>query len=71
MNNPHSGNVVTAGFSSVEQQANPASFWSTVRTDVRRFREEDNSIRAVIRGLLPQGFQALFVYWIFVGLLNE
>jgi serine O-acetyltransferase len=43
----------------------PAPFWSTVQADVARFREEDDSVRAVISGLLSQGFQALFVYRIF------
>ena len=43
----------------------PAPFWSTVRADIGRFREEENSARALIRGLLSQGFQALFVYRIF------
>jgi len=40
----------------------PAPFWSTVRADVARFREEDDSVRTLIRGLLSQGFQALIVY---------
>lgn len=49
----------------VEQLTKPTPFWSTVRADLARFREEDNSPRTVIRGLLSQGFQALFVYRIF------
>jgi serine O-acetyltransferase len=65
MNNLHSKNIAARGFFSVEQQVKPAPFWSTVRADVRRFREEDNNLRTVIRGLLSQGFQALFVYRIF------
>lgn len=40
-------------------------FWSTVQADITRFREEDGSLRTVVRGLLSQGFQALFVYRIF------
>lgn len=49
----------------VEQRTKPAPFWSSVRADIARFREEDDSMRALIRGLLSQGFQALFVYRIF------
>lgn len=37
-------------------------FWRTVQADVRRLREEDVGARALVRGLLSQGFQALFVY---------
>ncbi len=40
-------------------------FWSTIRADLARFQEEDGSLRALIRGLLSQGFQALFMYRIF------
>jgi serine O-acetyltransferase len=43
----------------------PAPFWSTVWADIGRFREEEDSVRALIRGLLSQGFQALLVYRIF------
>jgi serine O-acetyltransferase len=43
----------------------PAPFWSTVWADIGRFREEDDSLRTLIRGLLSQGFQALLVYRIF------
>jgi serine O-acetyltransferase len=43
----------------------PVPFWSTVRADVNRLRDEDNSVRTLIRGLLSQGFQALIVYRIF------
>lgn len=43
----------------------PAPFWSTVQADIHRFSEEDNSVRGLIRGLLSQGFQAVFVYRIF------
>jgi hypothetical protein len=43
----------------------PAPFWSTVQADIHRFSEEDNSARCLIRGLLSQGFQAVFVYRIF------
>jgi len=43
----------------------PAPFWSIVQADIERFREEDGSLRTLIRGLLSQGFQALFVYRFF------
>ena len=49
----------------VQQQSVPSPFWSTVRADIHRFREEDSGTRALVRGLLSQGFQALFVYRIF------
>jgi serine O-acetyltransferase len=42
-----------------------APFWSTIWADVNRLREEDDSVRTLIRGLLSQGFQALLVYRIF------
>ena len=38
------------------------SFWAIVRADIARFREEGPGLRPVVRGLLSQGFQALFVY---------
>jgi serine O-acetyltransferase len=44
------------------RKVRPAPFWSTVRADISRFQEEDDSIRTLIRGLLSQGFQALIVY---------
>jgi serine O-acetyltransferase len=47
------------------RKVKPAPFWSTVRADVGRFREEDDSVRTLVRGLLSQGFQALFVHRIF------
>ncbi len=47
------------------QRARPAPFFATVHADIGRFREEEDSLRAVIRGLCSQGFQALFVYRIF------
>jgi serine O-acetyltransferase len=42
-----------------------ASFWAIVRTDIARFREEGPGLRSIVRGLLSQGFQALFVYRVF------
>lgn len=69
MKNPGGLNTEGAGprapvvsFSPGEQRMKPAPFWSTVRADVARFQEEDRSLRALVRGLLSQGFQALFVY---------
>jgi len=46
-------------------QHKSAPFWSTIQADIARFREEDRGIRVLIRGLLSQGFQALFVYRVF------
>lgn len=46
----------------VQQRINRMPFWSTVHADVRRFREAERSVRCLFRGLLSQGFQALFVY---------
>ena len=43
----------------------PMEFWSVVRADLSRFHEEGPGLRPVVRGLLSQGFQALFVYRIF------
>ena len=42
-----------------------ATLWASVRADIARFREEGPGLRPVVRGLLSQGFQALFVYRIF------
>lgn len=50
---------------SMTHQHRPTPFWSTVRADIARFQEEKRSQRILIRGLLSQGFQALFVYRIF------
>jgi len=36
-----------------------------VRADIARFREEGPGLRPVVRGVLSQGFQALFVYRVF------
>jgi serine O-acetyltransferase len=46
-------------------QMQPVSFWTMVRADIARFREEAPGLRPVVRGLLSQGFQALFVYRVF------
>lgn len=43
----------------------PVPFWSTVRADVARLGEEDNSLRGLVRGLLSQGFLAVLVYRFF------
>ncbi len=48
-----------------ERKRSAAPFWSTVYADCQRFREEEDSIRALSRGLLSQGFQALLVYRVF------
>ena len=47
------------------QSTTPAPLWKTLQADVARFRDEDDSLRALVRGLLSQGFQALIVYRIF------
>ena len=52
-------------FQGHRQHAKPTPFWSTVKTDICRFREEGDGARVLVRGLLSQGFQALFIYRIF------
>jgi serine O-acetyltransferase len=46
-------------------QPKPEPFWQIIRADVKRFREEGDDPRILVRGLLSQGFQALVVYRIF------
>ena len=41
------------------------SLFRNLQADIARLREEDESLHALIRGLLTQGFQALLVYRIF------
>jgi serine O-acetyltransferase len=43
----------------------PTPFWPAIYADVARFREDGDGYRPLVRGLLSQGFQALFVYRIF------
>jgi serine O-acetyltransferase len=43
----------------------PLPFFRTVRADVARLREEDASLRTLLRGIVSQGFLALIVYRIF------
>jgi serine O-acetyltransferase len=57
-------------FSTAEDRNNapamkPLPFLPTIRADVARFREDDANLRALLRGILSQGFQALIVYRIF------
>jgi serine O-acetyltransferase len=40
-------------------------FWLTLWADVARLRDEDQGLRALVRGLVSQGFQAIIVYRIF------
>lgn len=47
------------------RQQQPAAFFPTLQADIARLREEDPGVRALVRGLLTQGFQALLVYRIF------
>jgi serine O-acetyltransferase len=41
------------------------TFFETIAADIDRLRENDHGLRALIRGLLSQGFQAVLVYRIF------
>lgn len=41
------------------------SFWSTLGADLTRLQEERGGLRALVRGILSQGFQAILVYRIF------
>jgi serine O-acetyltransferase len=43
----------------------PASLWVTLAADIERLREERTDLRTLVRGLLSQGFQAIFVYRVF------
>lgn len=43
----------------------PLPFWNTIRADVTRLQEEGDGLRALLRGILSQGFQAILVYRIF------
>jgi serine O-acetyltransferase len=40
-------------------------FWAIVWADIARFREEEPGLHSTVRGILSQGFQALFVYRVF------
>lgn len=40
-------------------------FWASVSADIARFCEEGPGLRSIVRGILSQGFQALFVYRVF------
>jgi serine O-acetyltransferase len=39
--------------------------WKSLQADLARFREDGDDLRALVRGFLSQGFQALLVYRIF------
>ena len=39
--------------------------WASVCADIARFHEEGSGLRFMVRGMLSQGFQALFVYRVF------
>ncbi|MDT7041983.1 serine O-acetyltransferase [Candidatus Nitronereus thalassa] len=47
------------------QKEKALGFWSTVQGDICRLREEDGSLWTLTRGLLSQGFIALFGYRVF------
>jgi serine O-acetyltransferase len=49
----------------LDSKPKPAPLWITVRADVARLREEDPGVRALVRGIVSQGFQALMVYRVF------
>jgi len=53
------------GYASVVHPVAPSPFWASVRADIGRLREDGDSPRIFMRGLLSQGFQALVVYRIF------
>ena len=55
----------TAGKSTAPQAPCYMPLWSSIGADIARFREEEDSARAVLRGILSQGFQAVVVYRIF------
>jgi serine O-acetyltransferase len=63
--NPPVSQQTVVGTGTGVNQNEPVPFWSTVRADVARFQGEERSLRALVRGLLSQGFQALFVYRVF------
>lgn len=43
----------------------PSPLWHTLRADMTRLQEEGGGLRALLRGLLSQGFHAVLVYRIF------
>ncbi|HEY6205536.1 MAG TPA: serine O-acetyltransferase [Chthoniobacterales bacterium] len=45
--------------------AEPEKFRVAVKADIARLREDGPGLRPLIRGLLSQGFQALFIYRVF------
>jgi serine O-acetyltransferase len=49
----------------IEASEQPTPFWAIVRADIARFQEEGSRLRPIVRGMLSQGFQALFVYRVF------
>ncbi len=48
-----------------DESESPTPFWSTLSADLRRFQEQKSGCRGLLRGLLSQGFQAIFVYRLF------
>lgn len=49
----------------------PSAFWPTLKADIARLREEDSSLWVLTRGLLSQGFWALFGYRVFRWFLDH
>ena len=42
-----------------------APFWPTLSADLSRFTEQESGVRALVRGVLSQGFHAILVYRVF------
>jgi len=41
------------------------SLWTVLRADIQRLKEDDGSLRCLVRGLCSQGFHALLTYRLF------
>jgi len=52
-------------------EARPQPLGPAILADLARFKEEGPGLRPVIRGILSQGFQALFVYRVFRWLFER
>ena len=47
------------------RQNSPMPLWTSLRSDLARFQEKSSDARSIVRGLLSQGFHAIFVYRLF------
>ncbi len=45
--------------------AKTGTFFAAVKADIARLREDGPGLRPLVRGMLSQGFQAIFVYRVF------